>query len=152
MTTKSRRGSSTKLPRSEKAIVKPPKVPSRQPKLSKRRRPRKVGVDIAPEQPVELGAICIPEGEAAEKALLKLGQMYEKTVQAHRAYVEQKDKASKALKSWTDKRDEVLRELSIQTHESSMPILQEIDRQERDVRQMEDAAKNGGESLNPEPF
>lgn len=138
-----------------KAVVKPPKTLPRQPKLSRRRTPREVGHDIAPEQPVELGKILIPKGKEAEAALQKLAEMYDKSVQAHRAYVEQHEKASKAKKRWSDLRDEVLRELSVQTHESSLPILQAIEQQEADQAAMEDAATDGGEigeAANTEPF
>lgn len=100
---------------------------------------------IQPLEAVELGPLMLPEGKVAEDVLKKAADLNDRALQAHKAYLEQAELTKKAKRAWQDLVSELQQHVRLHTHESTLPILMDIEQRERDQTAMETAA-------NPEPF
>jgi len=124
-----------------RAVVKPPKVQPRQPKL-KHRKLRKGHVlreetmPLELETPEDLGPRLLPNTrEALTTVLSEAADLNDAALQAHKAFLELDKKAKTAKKVWQDKVAETQRYIRLSTHESELPLLSAAE-QEEDLERM----------------
>jgi hypothetical protein len=128
-----------------KAVVKPPKVPPRQPKLKNRKTPKpRMNGPVPEPAALELGARLMPSAELAAEVLEEVATMNDAALQLEADYKAKAESAKDAKKAWHDKVAEVQRYIRLNTHESSLPLLSEAER-EADAEKMEAAIAAGGE-------